>query len=272
VRAFGFGMKGLRGGELDYYIERVLALDMPKLKWLLVDVTLEQIRGLEPGNWYKRRLIRWHGIDQVRTLHAAFSANSDDRLANLQRLRPHLAHLLLNLTNVGEGVEALRSDVWLGDAPVVRSRSAFFPPKSNAARQAAAGERYARGHRGFARWSKALAEARRRTQPARDNAVMRAWRDRIRARGLEPVFVLSPILSDARFPTAVAGDEPLPVLDFNDPVAFPALYEPTLRKDTSHFHRGGADVFSIALAETLADWIARRALRPAAVTAAGPRE
>lgn len=105
VRAFGFGMKGLRGGELDHYIERVLELDMPKLKWLLVDVTLEQIRGVDAANYYKRRVIRWHGIDQVRMLHAAMAAERDDPWGTAQRLWPHVSHLLLNLGSVGEGIE-----------------------------------------------------------------------------------------------------------------------------------------------------------------------
>jgi hypothetical protein len=267
VRAFGCGTKGLRGGELDYYIERVLELDMPKLRWLLVDVTLDQIRGLESGNYYKRRVIRWHGVDQVLTLHAALAAGGGEPLANLQRLQPHVSHLLLNLGNVGEGVVALRSDAWLGVTTAARTRGAFFPPKINAARQAAAGKRYAQHHPGFARWRQKLVDLRSSAPPPRDHAVMRIWRDRIRARGIEPVFVLSPILSDARFPTAVPGDEPLPVLDFNDPVAFPELYDPTLRQDTAHLHRGGAEVFSTRLADVLAERIARRTETPAAVTA-----
>ena len=48
-----------------------------------------------------------------------------------------------------------------------------------------------------------------------------SWRDRIRDRGLEPVFVLSPLLSDARMVTEVAGDAPLRVLDFDDPRPVP---------------------------------------------------
>ena len=35
LRAFGFGLSGLRGGEFDYYLSRVLELPLPRLKWVL---------------------------------------------------------------------------------------------------------------------------------------------------------------------------------------------------------------------------------------------
>ena len=47
IQSINVGLSGLRGGELDYYLDRILALRMPKLKWILCDVTLDQLRPIK---------------------------------------------------------------------------------------------------------------------------------------------------------------------------------------------------------------------------------
>ena len=60
VTSFGLGMKGMRGAEIHYYVERILDLHLPKLKWILCDVSLDQNMLLDPAAGFQRRTIEWH--------------------------------------------------------------------------------------------------------------------------------------------------------------------------------------------------------------------
>jgi hypothetical protein len=258
LRAFGFGMSGLRGGELGYYLDRILDLHLPNLKWVLCDVSLEQLRPLEDGNLYKRRLIQWHAPRQYLLMQRAIMASSGSLRERLVYVWRHAQHALLNIGNVGEGVEALSSGSWLA-APRAKKRSSFHAKPWPARRVAKAIKKYMKHERQHEKALKRLIEKRERgaVRTPQPNAMMIAWRDRIRSHGLHPAFILSPILKDIRIVTDVPGDEPLVMLDFNDPRAHPELYEPELRYNSTHFHYEGARRFSVALADAFAQLLDR---------------
>lgn len=261
VRSFGFGMSGLRGGELDYYLARVLELELPRLRYVLTDVTLDQDRPIERSNRFKRRVIYWHDPAQLAFMQRIIYTRTDDPHKRNRYLWRHAQHALLKAGNVGEGIEGLRQGTLLGKQPKLHSRAAFHMNAARGKKQLKEAARYLkRNEKRFAKKAKKLAKIRANPlKKGRNSGFARDWRDRVREAGLEPYFVITPVLGSARLATAVPGDEPLRVLDFNDPTRFPELYDPSLHYDQSHFHWQGAVLFSRKLAETFAAELDARA-------------
>ena len=271
VSAFGFGITSLRGGEFDYYLRRVLDLPMPRLKWVICDVSIDQTRPLEKRNWYKRRQIQWHAPAQFMFMGRLIMAGGGDLEERLVYVSRHARHALLNLGNVGEGVEALRSGWWTGEERPIPQRGAFVPSVWSQDRLEASRRKYmARGERVHRIHVKRLLKLRaREARKPRPNDIMRGWRDAIRTRGAEPLFLLSPIMTDGRMRLEVPGDEPLRVLDFNDPRRYPELYETEVRYNLHHFNSVGAERFTLAFADAFADMLDGQATEKAAVGRAG---
>lgn len=259
LRSFSFGMPQMRGPEIDYYLERIFELPLPNLKWVLVDVTLGQLLTLDEPNWYKRRPIKWHEPEQFGQLPHAILRRTDRTVFERAReLTVHTEHLLLNLFNVGEGVVALQSLDERG-APRIRARDEFAPAIPSEKSFRLITRKYKRRRKWHLNMTQALIELRKQAprEPQSTELIVN-FRNRIRARGVQPLFVLSPLLRDTRIQTQVPGDEPLTVLDFNDPLLYPALYNYKLRSNATHFHYYGAQVYTLALADRFASHIEGR--------------
>lgn len=259
LRSFSFGMPQMRGPEIDYYLERIFELQLPKLKWLLVDVTLGQLLTLDQPNWYKRRPIKWHEPEQFGQLPRAI-LNRTDRTAleRASEITVHTEHLLLNLFNVGEGLIALQSFDTLG-APRIRARNEFAPRIPSEKKLRLTTRKYKRRRKWHVNLTQTLIELRKQApKEPQSTGMIVGFRNRIRAHGVQPLFVLSPLLRDTRIDKRVPGDEPLTVLDFNDPLLYPALYNYKLRSNATHFHYYGARVYTLALADRFAAHIEGR--------------
>ena len=72
----------------------------------------------------------------------------------------------------------------------------------------------------------------------------------VRARGLEPVFVITPSLNPKENFASLPGSPRL--LRLNDPRQYPQLYDPDLYYDPWHFNPRGAALFTRLLAERFA--------------------
>jgi hypothetical protein len=259
VQAFAFARSGLQGAELDYYLERILALDLPELKWVLVDVSLNQFRPLEPDNWYKGRVVQWHAPEQVLTLQRLIFAKNASLASKLEQLWPHVEHALLRAANVGDGVESAKKGTLLRQ----RKPERLLPASSfsvgeyvqNAQKKRLAS--YAKHH--GKKFAKAVATLRKaRAVPEsklgkhlRPNEYAVIFRDRIERHGAKAAFILSPMLSDIRMHRDVPGAADLRILDFNDPARYPELYALEHRYDPVHLAWSGAQLFTVRLAEQL---------------------
>jgi hypothetical protein len=256
VTSFGLGADGMRGAEIHYYIDRVLNLHLPKLKLILADVSLDQNQVIDlSGDYqYERRLIDWHdwprfwlSVQHVFTRVPRWK----DRIALFDI---HLGYTLINRCNIGYGLEALRSGLWIDGPEKIKPREELD-----------SGLWYARGQRRLvARYLKRrawhesqrarIAQARSVPAASPQSAFMeRAMRDLARRHHMRIAFILAPLLADLRFETEVPNDTPLEVLDFDDPNTYPDLYVPEIRYD-KHLSYDG----SVLLTRALADQVASR--------------
>jgi hypothetical protein len=255
VRSFSFGMKGMRGAELHYYVERVLQLPLRRLKWLIVDVSLEQDMLLDPDGGYTWRAIEWHapvqawlGVEQV-------LASPEPFQRKLRVIAAHARHLLLNRGNVGKGIDALAEGIWFSPPRKVMSRGAlvarFIP-----GRQGWKGDRYLRGRKRHEAQRRALKWSRRTNTQLHPGFIERAIAELARARGKQVAFLLSAMLVDARFDSSVPGAKPLNVIDLNNPDRYPELYDPEMRYDEVHLTSAGSVPYTRAIADQLVELMA----------------
>jgi hypothetical protein len=254
VTSFGLGINGMRGAEIHYYLDRILSLRLPRLKLILADVSLDQNALLNPDNGYQRRLIEWH--DWTRFLlsvrHVFLRVPKwKDRIGILDA---HVRYLLLNRCNVGAGLEALYRRIWIDGPDKIKPRDELVAGPWLAAGQGRRVERYLKRRA----WHESAREKlkQERSVPATEphsGFMQRAMRDLARRHHTRIAFTLAPILADMRFETEVAHDAPLEVIDFDDPAAYPDLYEPNMRYDKHLSYEG-----SVLLTRALADQVAAR--------------
>ncbi len=265
VHSCKFGGTGLRGPELQVHLERLLALGWPRLALVVIDVTLGPAPRLDKGNWYQPRIIQWHTVASMRWIADYYRKRAKAVPGEL--IAAHLKHVAANYLNLGNGLEKA-SLLALSQ----RARAAFgLPaelPVSRVVRD------YERHQRRRVRAKKAQARAYlKKTSPAKherrvtkliaqkqrvrasdertDSDFPLVLRALVRAHGHEAIFILAPVWR-ALPAKQRAGVEPIVLLDFNDPAAFPELYEPRNRGRNHHLSWYGALAYSRQLARELA--------------------
>jgi hypothetical protein len=109
VRSAKFAMGALRSYELRFWLNRLLEMDFPGLKWVVIDITLSNSPRVASRNRLKGRMIYWHDWSAVRWLYDYYEGNK--KLAREKKrdaAAGHLAHLGAHYFNVGQGVEMIR--------------------------------------------------------------------------------------------------------------------------------------------------------------------
>jgi hypothetical protein len=255
IRSYNFALSGLMGSEMDYYIEQILKLDMPRLKWLFLDVTIDQQPRLKEGNYYKLRIIRWHNWTQYLQVQQAIMKGNGPLIDRLKRVGVHAQHLLLNLANVGEGMFMLNNNSWFGDPQKIKKRYHFHVGPGIRRHQSKKVKKYLatrlkKHKKAVERLSRIREQDRLRF---RDLQLARRWRDIVSSYGVTPIFVVGPVLSDASIRSDVPGSDPLFVFDFNDPLTYPSLYRVETRCDPVHMTYDGAVQYTEMLADAFVE-------------------
>lgn len=246
LRSYGLGMGALRGPELDFYVRRVLELPMPKLRWLLIDVTVDQDPELEEKNWFATREIEWQTPRQFALVASHVMGEEKPLEKRLTTLWPFARHFGINALNIGRGHAALEGFDRMGEPEPERRQ----PPDWRLDRKASKAKKYRENVKAHESAVRRLIASRRRGS-TRSNALPATWRDAAAERGVEVAYVVGPTTFNAAFPAEVPGKPDLRVFDFNDPREVPHLYEITYHYDTVHLTEPGAESFSRDLADAL---------------------
>jgi len=246
ARACKYGAAGMRAFELRLLLERLLSHDWPALEHVVIDITLGERVDFEPDNWLKPRLVEWHTRESIPWLFAYYERRGPLPFGESAALLwAHAKHLAAHHGQIGEGVERLGS---LDLLERHRRKAELEPPRngSGRARGRAYGEAYER------LLAAKIEERRRRGPKYGDSEWALELRSLVRARDKEAFFLIAPVLYPSKVPKrAVRGRDRLVVLDFNDPIRFPELYEESARGNTSHLRGRGKVLYSELLAREL---------------------
>jgi hypothetical protein len=258
AKRIGLGLRGckyaqsaLQGYELRHALDLLFEKPWPKLEYVVIDTTLGPGMGLgfERENWFKPRVVDWHTFRALPWILEHPEKKGVSTRERVELFWGHVQHLALNYLGVGRGI-----------LPLSRVR-VFSRAEPAATGYVGSGLAHVvhreRGHPGYARTlSKLIAQKAR--QRERHEEISATWplelRGLVRSHGYEKnvVFLVSPVLSAKRdVKGAGEGQDPIVVLDFDDPARFPELYTEDVRGETSHLTGNGPTLYSELLAREL---------------------
>jgi hypothetical protein len=252
VRSLNLGVQGMTPYEQDCVLDAVLELELPDLRWLLIDISMGDSPIIRNHDTLSDRTIRWHDLRQVEKLFDYYLAKPVKNQRSFEDSLTHLKYVALHYGRVGQGVSALRHFVspGTGRPEVVEAGYQRIPTRI--------GDRVIKP-RGNDRpgWKRRLEEAKRRMREERVEPASIArvdeWYERVGAHGKEAIFVRAPIMRVNRIPLQGLREvDPVPFYDFAQPEIFPELYRVDSRHDSQHLTHLGATRYTKRLAEAFA--------------------
>ena len=244
LRSCKLSAPGLQGPELRYVLGRTLRHPWPKLRYVVIDITLGDGMNFPRVNWFQERVIAWHVVGMLPWLLDHYRRSGYDRLrGNAGELWAHVKHYALNYFGLGRGA-ALLQGIRLVDRlartseQVAEAARVVTRPSRPDARE------------GYELRLAHLIEQKAGVKPG-SNSYALQLREEVRGLGHDALFLISPVLSTQRPPRPGDPKDPVQVLDFEDPARFPELYTREVRGHTSHLTGEGGRLYSRALARVL---------------------
>ena len=238
----------MKGYEIKRELSLVLSKSWPKLKLVVIDVTLGADNRFSEKNDYTSRILRWHTWDfgpwyLNHIWGERFKGNPKFDL--VRRLVRHSSHLVVNQLHVGHGAERLAA---LHDVPE-RVPWGYKPPTTKKEKQ--------KRKRLNKKRVRTLLERRELPQEPGEQADRGRWfrelRDEVRLHHVEADALIAPVwrsnyVSPGFFPEA----DPPVVHAFNDPATYPRLYRHDAHTGSEHLSPLGSHQYSLLLGQALA--------------------
>lgn len=257
----------LRGYELRHHLERLLSEDWPRLRLVVVDVTLGESPDITPHNRYKLRVVEWHTLAAIPWLARFYDRHPESRSWDV--LAAHAGHVAARYTRLGVAAALLappaveretaetEADPPAPAASEPRKRLLLqFAGDPDRERSGEEGRRVRQEHQAR------VAELRRlkrsgSTTSRVGSEYLRELEEIVRARGAEAAFVVAPVYDALQRPADPASPESAPsrILDFDDPDRFPELYAFECRSHSQHLSPRGSELYSrLVVREILPLW------------------
>jgi hypothetical protein len=245
IRSFNFGYDAMWPPENFYLLRQLLALHPPRLRWVFIECL--PMRTTIDANTPSRRVAYWHDAQHTWLTCRAIAGERIRFGEKWSRWSGHTAHLLNQWTNAGLGAEWLTFEFGLEKRKkMVRG----LPAKAWEQTEGYSPENETMGGEILAKFQEAVKNL---VQGLPEKRVSRVWREElektireIRAAGAQPVLVLTPATKENENYTGFPADVPL--LRFQDPRVFPALFDPANHYDGDHLNDAGAQVLTDLLA------------------------
>ncbi|MGF1603313.1 MAG: hypothetical protein ACFCU8_15065 [Thermosynechococcaceae cyanobacterium] len=259
-QSFNLGMFGMKLPETYFWLEKVLEMKPKNLKWVFVEVNLDNV--YEPiANARTNRVIYWHDFKHtINTLHYIFSVK-DTLPRKIASAYSHLLPFFYHSINLGDFSNALLASLDSSKTPDVDTYRQYLGKSLNGykALDDETGEVYIQPRRVFlARlddYSRQLnVLARQKTRKANvargEKEILDRFQTLIETSGATPIFVIPPKLQREPALQKLREDGyPVTILAFNDPLKYENLYRPNLRFDEKHLNDKGAREFTLLLAQ-----------------------
>lgn len=245
LRSWNLGLDGMWPPESLYVTRRVLAEKPATLRWIVLEY-----REIDPKiaeqNETSQRSLHWHDLH-----HTAVAIEAVWQAAALATQRPRLTTLHARLCArrmiaLGGATNTFRP--WL-EGKRKRSRpkwalEAGYSPAPDEALSAADLPKYRQMVARLAVNPPVIAPS-----PVLQREVA-GLAEQARSAGVELILIITPGVSILE--NLDAHPAGVPLWKFNDPVAYPALYDPAHRHDLTHLNPAGADLLTRAVAQRFA--------------------
>ncbi len=263
-RSINLGAPSMFLPESLFVIDRILDLKPARLRRMFIELDDPKLR-LEEHAGLVRREVYWHGSEETAlTCANILSAHGIRWWDRLFMLGHQVVLMARRSVHLGRGWEVASAGLskrnpaeTLPDETILMGvdKDGFAPYHATLGE----GTERTKGDQADVKRYVADVEALRAgrdhpRRPQRTTALLR-WVLRrklaaLRARGIEPFFVIAPVTTgEEGFLRLPAENIPAKLLAFNDPEAYPELYEVNARADTIHLNERGSLLFTRSLAE-----------------------
>jgi hypothetical protein len=258
LTAFNFGVGGMRFHEFDELLDHLLALNPKRLKYVVLDMGRFD-RSYPEKDFFTRRYIWWHTPAESWSAFLRDWESDKPRDEKRRYLESHYEHAALRVLNIGVAPWLVRR--WTGrerfdptrPQPIV-DRVGYIPLEPGVL-----GERM-----NVEDYRAMLAQFRRDTQtteplnPA-DRRALKRQVAKLRAHGVEPVYLITPIVMEETKVKDAAAKGVIPNLfAYDDPDTYPGFYAVENRWDEYHLDRFSAADFTAVFARDFAAFVKER--------------
>ncbi|MEC9241590.1 MAG: hypothetical protein VYA48_02945, partial [Gemmatimonadota bacterium] len=242
MRSFNAGFSAMGNEEHTEITRRIRDLALPKLEWIVSDVTIRSYLRFERDNPMKARTIEWHSWRNLMRVFRYYRATN-----GRTELWTHVRHTLARSANLGLGALWLTGQASLSP-PILTSAPDFFSTPAGARHKR-------RGRKGVSKEKHRELIDRYETcakaKPQISREVDRALEihTAVSDLGFRSVLLIAPVSYRCTAPEwRDDAGLPVTVLSFNDPERYPALYSPPFRLNDNHLNYAGAVRYSKVLA------------------------
>jgi len=260
AHSLNLGVPGATSFEIDHLVEQIVARPPPGLRWLVIELhPAEPSQLIRPANLFTDRAVYWHTPRQLRDVLAALLHPRSGRTIRVDRMALHVRHALWRFANVGQADRIVAHALGRDSIEEPDPRRGFAPEDCVEGRgMQAARQRYLSQPEKFRRQAMRLDRQDETPVPTEhlDPTKLRRQIRSLRGIGVEPVYVLTPVLSPVPGIHSLHRQRILPtLLAFDSPRRFPELYAPRNRWDELHLNEAGAELFSRQFAQRFARWL-----------------
>jgi hypothetical protein len=259
LRSLNLGLPGASAFEIEHLVDVIAERRPDRLRWIVIELHPPGFNALiRPHNRFTDRAVWWHTPRMTRAVLATVADPREGRAMRPDRAASHLRHALWRFASVGQA-DRIVASLRAGEPEPIDTRAGYAPEDCGTTDRARAGR--------AAYLEDPDAIGLRESRLDRQNATpvdpshlgparLRRQVERLRAAGVEPVYLLTPILSPVPAIHTLRRHEVLPtLLAFDSPRRHPDLYAPEHRWDALHLNREGAALFSRKLARRFARWL-----------------
>ena len=262
MHSFNVGVPGMRTLEALNTLRWVFDRHPDRLRWLVVDVE-DRPLFIGDDNLLSERVMRWHRLRDLPVILAAVSATDEPGSQRILTATAHLQAAAFRAGRVGRGLRGMDAlvDPTPSEVPAINRGYLSLEEELRIAptREARAEveERWRQLHDRPQRYRRLLAQLARSSPDgeltdALELELLRSLQAEADDRGVEVLFVIDARVN--RRPTLVHAFESGVIerlLRFDDPSAFPELYDPANRFDIHHLDRDHAREYTRRIAARL---------------------
>ncbi len=262
TKSYNAGVAGMRPPEDSYFLDQLLAARPQRLRWVFIEILSvrpklnAEVRGTMRAQYWHDVARFWLTLKRIVYLRPTEKRRTIERIWRelrepLEELPEHFGLFVREMSNLGRG-DFLASQL-------LHERADWRPTLPHYLGADLAGwTKTGRGEdmlpENRAKFEEERAE--RLADPAVHDLAdsvsqeaLEAMIAKVERLGATPVLIVAPVTAKKVFFPQPERVKKTIVLDFNDPVRFPELYENRHRIDTDHLNAAGAEAFTRLLAE-----------------------
>lgn len=265
LRAYNLGLPGMQFPESLYTAEWVVEQAGGHPRWVVLELQDPDPEFVEATR-FTQRSINWHTPWLCAAVCRTVLASDRAPRRKLDELSAHLLELGYNVSNANTGVPALAALLGLAGVPEDSTPGGFLPldldrnPSSMRRRDELLHELAADPKYLEKQVEERLGAPAKEALPAAVVDAVRAFVGRMRARGVEPVFILLPPAkerSDAWHEAQRRGIL-TELFAYDDPEAYPRFYlDQAIRFDVNHLNKKGANELTNLFVADFCDYLSR---------------